>query len=570
MPNGQEVSLGRTGRRRTRRLVASLPISAYLALLAIATSVPVAMCAAFLAYHFVAESSQLKRAEYEDRLRLMRNATDLRVANIIEDLQVLALSPSLSEGNFQKFREHAIQAVGLIGGVAIVLYEPDGQQIVNTRLEPGGSLPKRSEFDVERRAIETGLPQVSGLQTAVVDGQPIVTIAVPVRVAGQNRYALNIGLSTNYLSGLLDEYISAGLVGSIVDQRGFLLTRRPLLDGDELVGKTSIPEVMAQLGKPSALWVKAVSRTGVPTYTSLIRSTQSGWSINLAVPREVIDGPLNRTVEWIIALTLLTFFLGLTLAHVLARRFVAEFTELERYVFSLRQGAEEPRAGRIVEVNRMKRVLHEVGCELESAIEQQQGLLDEINHRVKNTLGTVQSIARLSRANSSDLDQYSNAFEGRLIALSHAYDLLTENNWVGADLNAVVSRTLAPYAGADRVNMRGPPVLLVPKVALAITAAIQELSTNAAKYGAFSVASGMLTVSWANSEAGSVRLLWIEANGPPVQQPSRRGFGTKMIMSTFATEEGWSVDLAFEPGGLRCAMHFWPRGRRDAGASLIQ
>jgi hypothetical protein len=184
------------------------PVSAYLLILAIATSIPIAACAAFLAYHFVAESSQHRKVEYEDRLRLMRNATELRVANIIEDLQVLALSPSLVDGRFTEFREHAIEAVKLIGGIAIALYDPDGQQLVNTRVEPGTPLPRRLAFEVEGRAIETGRPQVSGIQKAVLDGQSIVTIAVPVRIAGQIRYALNIGLSPRYLSSLLDEYVS--------------------------------------------------------------------------------------------------------------------------------------------------------------------------------------------------------------------------------------------------------------------------------------------------------------------------------------------------------------------------
>jgi two-component sensor histidine kinase len=134
----------------------------------------------------------------------------------------------------------------------------------------------------------------------------------------------------------------------------------------------------------------------------------------------------------------------------------------------------------------------------------------------------------------------------------------------------VVRRILAPYAGADRLDIRGPRVLLVPKVALAITAAVQELSTNAAKYGGFSVASGKLTVSWTNAESGSVRLLWIETDGPRVQEPSRQGFGTKMIAGIFAAEEAWSVDLAFEPSGLRCTMHFWPRGHDEAGSRRPQ
>jgi two-component sensor histidine kinase len=545
------------------RIFRAWPVSAYLLVLAIATSLPVVGCAAFVAYHFVAESSQLMKAEYEDRLRLMRNATELRLANIIEDLQILALSPSLAKGDLAEFRGHAAQAVQLIGGVAIVLYAPDGQQIVNTRLALNDPLPKRIEFDTERRAIETGTPQVSGLQKAVLDDQPIVTIAVPVRIAGEIRYALNIGLSTRYLSGLMDEYVSAGLVGSIVDSRGLLLARRSLLDGGELIGQPTIPEVMVHVGEPSAWWIKAVSRTGVPTYTSLLRSGQSGWSINLAVPRETIDGPLQRTVEWIIVLTLLTFALGLALARWVGNRFLAEFSDFERYVASLPTGVGEPVPGNIAEVNRMKTVLHSVGRNLAAALNQQKILLDEINHRVKNTLGTVQSIARLSRASAHDLDQYVNSFEARLLALSEAYNLLTENNWVGAHLQALVKRTLAPFAGSERLRISGPDILLPPKLALAIAATLQELSTNAAKYGAFSVASGKLQISWSIDGAGLVRLLWSESDGPPVRPPTRKGFGTQMIGSIFRSESGWSVQQDFDPAGLRCVLQFYLQEKPD-------
>ena len=550
--------MGQLGRgiRANGRASRSWPVSAYLLVLAIATSLPVVGCAAFVAYHFVAESSQLMKAEYEDRLRLMRNATELRLANIIEDLQILALSPSLAKGSLTEFRDHAVQAVRLIGGVAMVLYAADGQQIVNTRLEPGDQLPKRIEFDTERRAMETGLPQVSGLQKAVVDDQPIVTIAVPVRVGGEIRYALNVGLSTQYLSGLMDEYVSAGLVGSIIDSRGLLLARRSLLGGGELIGQPTIPEVMAHVGEPSAWWIKAVSRTGVPTYTSLLRSGQSGWSINLAVPREVIDGPLHRTVKWIIVLTILTFALGLGLARWLGNRFIAEFTGFERYVASLQTGVGEPVPGNITEVNRMKKVLQTVGRNLAAALGQQKILLDEINHRVKNTLGTVQSIARLSRSSAGDLDEYVTSFEGRLLALSEAYNLLTENNWVGAHLDAVVRRTLAPFAGSERLRINGPDILLPPRLALALSATLQELSTNAAKYGAFSLPSGKLQISWTVDESGLVRLVWTESDGPLVRPPTRKGFGTRMIGSIFRSEEGWAVKLDFDPGGLRCVLQF--------------
>src|SRR3569833_2529387 len=470
----------------TRRPVGSWPISRYLLVLTLATSLPVAACAAFLAYHFVAESSQLTKADYEDRVRLMRNATELRIANIIEDLQVLALSPSLSDGQLAKFRDHAIEAGRLIGGVAIVLYAPDGQQIVNTRLQLDGPLPKRVDFDIERCVFVFGVPQVSGLQRAVVDGQPIVTIAVPVRIAGELRYALNIGLSTRYLSSLMDQYVSGGLVGSIIDSKGILLARRPLIGDDELVGQTTIPEVMAHIGDSSAFWIKATSRAGIPTYSSLLRSGQSGWTVNLAVPRDVIDGPLRRTVEWIIALTVFTFVLGLALARYVANRFLAEFASFEKYVVHLRANVDEPETGSIAEVNRMKKILHEVGRDLVGVLDLQKALLDEVNHRVKNTLATVQSIARMSRASSVDLEQYATAFEGRLLALSDAYNLLTENNWVGARLEAVAKRTLAPFAGPDRFDIGGPGVLRPPGRARAGAAGRRGRGAGAAGGGAFS------------------------------------------------------------------------------------
>ncbi len=111
--------------------------------------------------------------------------------------------------------------------------------------------------------------------------------------------------------------------------------------------------------------------------------------------------------------------------------------------------------------------------------------------------------------------------------------------------------------------------MLESKTALALSAALQELSTNAAKYGALSVTSGRVEVQWSNEPAGLIRLRWTEDGGPPVAKPTRRGFGTKMIGGIFASEPGWNVTLDFAPHGLRCIMIFAPavaENDRDAGA----
>jgi len=549
--------LGSEPGRENRRANKAWPISAYLVALTLTTSLPIGAAAALLGYHFVSASSQRVRSEYEDRLRLMRSAVEMRIANVIEDLQVLSESPALKQHNLPEFRAHALASVKLIGGITLVVYDRTGQQVLNTRLAPEADLPQRREFEVEGRVFETRRPQVSGLLRAVVDGQPVVTIVVPVQIAGDIPYVLDLGLSPKYLASLMDQYVPDGMVGSIIDSKGILLSRRPLVDGSDLVGRPTIPEVLQHIAEPSAFWLKAVSREGVPTYSSLLRSDQTGWTISLAVPRATVDGPLRRTVELIVGLTVLTLALGLLLAQLVAKRFLRTLSGLEAYIRQLGHlQVTEPIPGPVAEVNRMREVLHRVGEDIQGSMTRQKILVDEINHRVKNTLATVQSVARLSRASAANIDDYASSLEQRLLALSSAYDLLTENNWEGASLREIVQRTLAPYAQPGRAEVVGPLVSLSPKAALAISAAVLELSTNAAKYGALAIPAGKLSLTWSMRDAHLVCLQWTEHNGPLVKVPTRRGFGTTMLQGLFGSEPGSGLAINYAPSGLRCTICF--------------
>jgi two-component sensor histidine kinase len=192
--------------------------------------------------------------------------------------------------------------------------------------------------------------------------------------------------------------------------------------------------------------------------------------------------------------------------------------------------------------------------DLRNVMKRQQILLDEINHRVKNTLATVQSLARVSVSSATTVKDYVAAFEQRLMALSRAYNLLTENNWEGADLRTIAERTLAPFAGSGRTSLAGPALTLTPKLTLAMSAAIQELSTNAAKYGALSVERGKLDVTWSRDNHGRLAFSWIERGGPSVSKPSRRGFGTRFIQDVLAADSGWTIRLDYVHTGLQCRM----------------
>ncbi len=185
--------------------------------------------------------------------------------------------------------------------------------------------------------------------------------------------------------------------------------------------------------------------------------------------------------------------------------------------------------------------------------ERGQLLINELNHRVRNTLATVQSIANQTfRREGHDprLDQ----LESRLIALSTAHDVLTRENWEGADLKELATRTLAPICTqAERLDVSGPALRLRPKLALSLSMALHELATNAAKYGALVNEEGRIKIAWrvADRELEKrFRLRWEEIGGPPVEAPTRKGFGSRLLERALTSELGAIVKLAFPATGL--------------------
>ncbi len=188
-------------------------------------------------------------------------------------------------------------------------------------------------------------------------------------------------------------------------------------------------------------------------------------------------------------------------------------------------------------------------------------LLDELNHRVKNTLATVQSIAAQSLRHGADVSSVRESFEARLIALSQAHNLLTRDNWSGASLAELLQTELSPYGGdhGERVIMAGEAVWLAPNTAVALGMAFHELATNAVKYGALSNDDGRIQVTWSvapGSGPRQLRVVWREVGGPPVVRPDRRGFGTRVIVGGLAHQLDGVVDLDFAPEGVVCTIVF--------------
>lgn len=184
-------------------------------------------------------------------------------------------------------------------------------------------------------------------------------------------------------------------------------------------------------------------------------------------------------------------------------------------------------------------------------------LLDELNHRVKNTLATVQSIAKQTLRTAPNMQAANNDLEGRIIALSKAHNLLSQTAWDSTTMSDLVDHEFAHF-DRSRLAASGPGVLLNPKASIAIAMVLHELSTNAAKYGALSGDAGRLDVVWHVATDGDLIIQWRETGDmlvtPPVTPPVKTGFGSRLIDKVIHRELNGSVRLSYQPDGLACQL----------------
>lgn len=189
--------------------------------------------------------------------------------------------------------------------------------------------------------------------------------------------------------------------------------------------------------------------------------------------------------------------------------------------------------------------------------ERQKFLAEELTHRVKNTLATVQAIANQTFRGDAHKEPRE-IFGARIQTLSDAYKILSESSWSASSIHHVVESALAPYRpGNDRITITGPEYAIRPNQALSMALAVNELATNATKYGALSGSTGQVGVTWAVASAPEGSLLqfeWRESGGPPVIAPTRSGFGSRVIKHLLAADFKGTVDVRYEPTGVICAL----------------
>jgi PAS domain S-box-containing protein len=182
-------------------------------------------------------------------------------------------------------------------------------------------------------------------------------------------------------------------------------------------------------------------------------------------------------------------------------------------------------------------------------------LVNELNHRVKNTLATIQSIASQSLRNAGVDLAVRGAFEGRLMAIAATHNVLTDENWSAASLRQIIDGSVMPYrANPGQLTISGDDLRVSPKPAVVMALAFHELAINALKYGALSVAGGHVDIHWSVEGGDRLNIDWTEQGGPAVRPPERRGFGSRIVELALPGELGGQVDVDYRAEGLHCRI----------------
>lgn len=182
-------------------------------------------------------------------------------------------------------------------------------------------------------------------------------------------------------------------------------------------------------------------------------------------------------------------------------------------------------------------------------------LVNELNHRVKNTLATVQSIAKQSLRNAGVGLDVRDALEGRLMAIAATHNVLTDQNWSAASLRQIVDGSVTPYSNGPRqLTITGQDLRVSPKPAVVMALAFHELAINALKYGALSAPDGHVDVRWTIAPDDQLIIEWSERGGPAVRPPERRGFGSRIVETALPNELGGKVAVDYRAEGLTCSI----------------
>jgi two-component sensor histidine kinase len=526
-------------------------ITGHLLLLALGLATPILLLSAFIGRAYIVQERERIESTAERQASQVVSQIDNQLAAFRATLKVLVTGPDALGGDLEALRAR-LEAVEVAPGTWFTLRDRSGRQLLNTSVPRGQPLPTFAGRG-DPVIFELGQGFTSNLIWAPVTEQWAVTLSVPVRPKPEDpvEYALTIGIPASLMHRLIAD-VPQGWIVAINDRDGRIIARS--LGHEQWVGKAMAAQGW-ELTKDvppgrGGLWRDIHNLEGIPIVGAYHRMESTGWLVGISALPEVYEAPRRNTLQLGALLVAIALLAATTLAFLIGRRITEAIQALQAKAVAMREMriVNAPPTS-LAEVNAVSDIMRETIRTLHARQEQQATMLQELNHRVKNTLATILSISRMTLRNSPDMHAFDQAFTARILALSKTHNLLTESSWSGVELHELVATELQPFDTSARVILDGPAVTLSSKIAVALGMAIHELATNAAKYGPGRGESGHIEVRWEVVDETLI-LHWVERSSHVVRSPSRKGFGTRLIQQTIERELEGRAELRYPPEGF--------------------
>ena len=446
-----------------------------------------------------------------ETVRSIRLVLDAEMQRMTGGLQVLSLTNALRNGDFDDFRRIAAGFLEQYGKDGVVLVaDRDGRQLFSSVTSDTASLPPRNNRDIVEKVFATNSPQYSNLFIGAVKKRLIVTVEVPVLRDGEVSQCHFVQPADRNLPGHRRK--AAPEPG--LDDLDLRSRRHQFRAGAEPAGHhrqarlaDAVCRDVPRRGSHPADGV-ARRRAADHEFCALLADRLDRGRRRVA--ESSLVGPLWRDLAITSAIGGVLLLIGLAFAV--------------RMATTIARGE----------------MLHDL-------------LIEELNHRVKNTLAILQAIATQTFRSATRAEREK--FEGRLGALAEAHNLLSKEKWQGSELKDVIGRVLQPYLlnAPERLRMSGPRVPLSPRLAVVLSMIVHEIATNAAKYGALSNDTGKVALDWeviSENAIPKLRLIWTESGGPHVSAPVQRGFGSRLIERSARDQLGGEATVDFLPRGV--------------------
>ncbi|GGF90645.1 MULTISPECIES: sensor histidine kinase [Rhizobium] len=535
------------------RLFPTASIGAYLMALVIVVALPLLAFVGFLVLQLEGQEREGLANETAEDAQLIARSVDRELQDMATTLRLLITSPELEAGDLRAFHDRTQRSLRS-NSLYVIVVDKDGQQRLNTRSPFGDPLTKMSNMPALESVLRSGITEVSSVFFGKTSNRWVFNVAMPLPDAlSHSGSAIIMTQNADDMEKLISiEGLPVGWSAAVIDGQGQVVASG---GADKIAsGKQFDPDTLRLMtGFKGTIEDVEGDEKQMYGYAQI-----TGWTWKAVVwgPIASAQEGIITTFKQLVAGGVIFLTLAVLFAYTIARQLRTPIRQIADMAERIGKGEiVSPVETRITEANQVAVALSNASFDRSEAEDRIHLILHELVHRTKNILTLVQAMMRQLGRQDTTMPEFQKAISTRLHGLGKSIEALAKEQWAGVRLMRVIEIHLSTFEAGDRLLVSGEDFMLKAEAVQNLGLVLHELATNSVKYGALSVPHGRVRISWDDVAPGDdgepkIRLVWEESGGPPVTEPSRKGFGTTIIQRHAVAAFGGQVDVEFRPEGL--------------------